>query len=320
MAKVQYVEKRLRQGTLDILETANDIIENMQAQGFVLTLRQLYYQFIAADLFPESWIDPVYNAREGLDPDTKNTEKSYKRLGGMLTDGRLVGIIDWEAIEDRTRSDTSRTHWESTSAILHAAANGYTIDQWEGQDTVPEVWIEKEALAGVFEPTCRKHDVLLFPCRGYPSISAMWEAAMRIGSRFEETGQSTTILHFGDHDPSGCNMSRDIYDRLGVFIDPDAYKVDRIALNMGQIRSNNLPTNPAKVTDSRAKKYIQQYGRVSWELDALDAPTLAALVTQEVEALKDDADAFQQRIEVEIDGQAALREVAVKWGKKNAKK
>ena len=104
MPCICYVTKAFRPDTLAIIQRANKVIVDYQRQGFKLTLRQLYYQFVAKDLLPDSWIDAEYNAKHGLPPDTKNTLKNYKHLGDIINDGRLAGLIDWLPIEDRTRN------------------------------------------------------------------------------------------------------------------------------------------------------------------------------------------------------------------------
>jgi hypothetical protein len=186
----------------------------------------------------------------------------------------LAGLVDWKAIIDRTRELRGRTQWECPEDILRAASQSYHVNYWEGQETVPEVWIEKDALIGVFENVCNKWDVSYFSCRGYTSQSEMWEASQRILKRT----QITKILHFGDHDPSGMDMSRDIRERLEMFTEgEDCFDFTRIALHEEQISKFKLPPNPAKLTDSRAEKYINEYGEESWELDALDPKVLAAL-------------------------------------------
>ena len=86
MSKICYLPRNFRPDTLEIIAKANVVIVDYQQQGFKLTLRQLYYQFIARDLFPESWIDEEYNRKNGLPPDTKNTMKNYKHLGDIIND------------------------------------------------------------------------------------------------------------------------------------------------------------------------------------------------------------------------------------------
>ncbi len=81
-----------------------------------------------------------------------NTQKSYKRVGNVINDARLAGLIDWDAIEDRTRNTITNSHWKSPARILDSVVDSYAADKWADQPYRVEVWIEKEALAGVFEP------------------------------------------------------------------------------------------------------------------------------------------------------------------------
>lgn len=268
MPKIAYEEKNFTPATLAVIEQAEQIIGIYQAQGFQLTLRQLYYQFVARDLIP-------------------NTERSYKRLGNILSDARRAGMIDWEAIEDRTRYLRSNSFWSSPQGILQSARDSYHRDLWSTQDYRIEVWVEKDALVGVIEGVCRDLDVPFFSCRGYVSDSEMWNAAVR-HLRHDERNQSVILLHLGDHDPSGIDMTRDITDRLNLFTnDIGAVEVKRIALTMDQIRDQNPPPNPAKVTDSRYEGYLAEYGDESWELDALEPAFIANLITEHVTEYRD---------------------------------
>jgi len=146
---------------------------------------------------------------------------------------------------------------------------------------VRKVWVEKDALIGVVERACTELDVPFLSCRGFVSQSAMWQAAMRI----KRQGRDTVIIHLGDHDPSGIDMTRDIQDRLDIF----GYGgiVDRIALNLDQIEQYNPPPNPAKVSDSRYEGYVAEYGEDSWELDALDPKAINELITKAINEYTD---------------------------------
>lgn len=287
MPKVKYVKKRFSPATLHMIAQANTIIEEYQAQGFELTLRQLYYQFVSRDLIP-------------------NTQKSYKHLGNVVNDGRLAGTIDWLAIVDRTRNLQSNSHWGGPGEIVEACARQFQIDKWEGQENRPEVWIEKDALAGVIEKVCKRNDVAFFSCRGYTSQSEMWVAAQRL-ERYRDNGQTPVIIHLGDHDPSGIDMSRDIDDRLALFM--GGVEVKRIALNMDQVNKYSPPPNPAKVTDSRAEKYIEKYGHESWELDALEPKVLEKLIEKTILSLRDD-DMWGERVREENAHKQKLEDVA----------
>lgn len=311
MPEICYVPKRFRNATLGIIVKANTIIAEYQKQGFRLTLRQIYYQMIARDLFPESWIDPVYNARHGLPPDTKNTLKNYKRLGDILNDGRLAGLIDWEAIEDRTRALQSNAHWDSPGQIVRACAQQFQYDLWGDQDYYCEVWIEKEALAGVIEGVCNELDVSFFACKGYTSQSEMWVASQRLAEK-ENEGRETVIFHLGDHDPSGIDMTRDITDRLEMF--GSTVDIRRIALSMEQIDEYGPPPNPAKTTDARFEKYCQEFGDDSWELDALEPRVLVDLIRTEVERVRDE-ERWDAQVERQEQAQEELQLVAKQWNR-----
>ncbi len=291
MPKIKYKDINIGQARLDIIEKANEIIDAYEAQGFDLTLRQLYYQFVSRDLIP-------------------NSQREYKKLGDIINDGRLAGLIDWERIVDRTRNLEKRSAWDAPSDIINSAARSYHLSYWQGQEYQPEVWIEKDALVGVIEGVCTELDVPYFSCRGYTSQSEMWSAAQRLLGYIEE-GRTPVILHLGDHDPSGKDMTRDIIDRLTLFTE-DRVRVDRLALNMDQVRQYNPPPNPAKVTDSRATAYIKQFGRQSWELDALEPRVLADLIRDNVNALIDE-DLWNERVSEEADGKRLLTTTAVRW-------
>jgi hypothetical protein len=256
-----------------------------------LTLRQLYYQFVARALI-------------------SNSQSEYKKLGNTLSNARLAGLVDWEAIEDRTRNLMHNTHFGGVSEILEAASKTHRLDLWTDQPCAVEVWIEKEALTGVIADVCRKLDVPYFACRGYVSCSAMWRAGQRAYWRYDSCDQKTIILHFGDHDPSGLDMTRDNSDRLDVFSEfSDCVEVHRIALNMDQIDEFQPPPNFAKLTDTRAAEYITRYGRSSWELDALEPRVIDRLIRDNVD-LYLNQDLFDARLALQKQQRTQLIEVA----------
>lgn len=296
MPKIRYVDNLpiLRNpGKMALVKKANQIIAAYQAQGFDLTLRQLYYQFVSKDLL-------------------ENTVQSYKRLGDIIVDGRLAGLIDWNAIVDRTRNLESLAHWDDAPDILTAISDQFRVDKWARQPRRIEVWIEKEALAGVFERVCQELDVPYFCCRGYTSVSEMWSAGQRLQGYIESgRGQDPIILHFGDHDPSGIDMTRDIIDRLAMFSE-STIQVERLALNMDQVEEYNPPPNPAKTTDSRYASYIEVHGKESWELDALEPAALASLVREAVAQYRDE-DIWAEDEAREAEGQKSLTEIANRY-------
>lgn len=290
MPKICYVPKNFRGSTLAVIEEAERICEEYARQGMDLTLRQLYYQFVSRNLIA-------------------NRDSEYDRLGSIVNDARLAGLIDWGHLIDRTRNLKGLAHWTDPQQIINATRSSYRTDRWADQDNRVEVWIEKDALVGVIGTPANSYDVDYFSCRGYTSQSEMWRAAERL-KRYEEGGQNTVILHLGDHDPSGVDMSRDIADRLHMFgAETD---VRRIALTMDQVNQYNPPPNPAKLSDGRARAYIDRYGPSSWELDALNPTVLRDLVDEHLGDLRDLDQWIESTSRMETE-QEQLAAVSSRW-------
>ncbi len=289
MPKTKYKDIGFGPKRLADVKHANKIIDEYAARGFKLTVRQLYYQFVARDLIP-------------------NRSSEYQRLAQIISHARLGGLIDWGAIEDRGRNLAGVTTWKSPEQIIQSCADQYRIDLWSDQPKRIEVWIEKDALAGVIEPVCRELRVAWFACKGYVSQSAMWDAGANRLRAYCNNGQTPIIIHLGDHDPSGIDMSRDIDDRLNMFAGR-AIRVRRIALTMAQIDEYKPPPNPAKVTDSRFAGYLEKHGEESWELDALDPETLAQLIREAIEP-EVDRELWARRVETELAQRRLLADIA----------
>lgn len=263
-----YQNFKFQRDTRALINTINEIVDDYSDQGFVLTVRQLYYQLVTKNIVP-------------------NTEKSYKRVTSIVNDGRLAGLIDWDAIEDRTREFVRRPNWASGGDILEGCAKQFHMDMWENQEMRPVIIIEKEALAGVFDKVSREYDVHLLAARGYPSGTVLREFAKHV--MLPNSHQRFEFLHFGDHDPSGIDMSRDLRERIDLFAEGMVdFNFERVALNMDQIDEQQPPPNPAKSTDARFQSYYEQYGSESWELDALKPEYLIDLVRTNIEPLIDE--------------------------------
>ncbi len=294
MPRIKYEDKNFRSSTLALIEIVNQIVEEYRAQGYDLTLRQVYYQCVSRDIIP-------------------NNEKSYDKLGRVVGDARMAGLIDWTAIVDRTRILRGNSHWGAPSEIMLSAAENFAIDKWSreyGQEVRPEVWVEKDALVGVVGRVCDELDVNYFSCRGYTSLSEMWSASQRL-LKYKRQGQTPFVIHLGDHDPSGIDMSRDITERLETFTKREL-EFERIALNIDQVEEYNPPPNPAKLSDSRATAYIARFGDESWELDALRPTVIAELITEAVASCRDD-EAWEQAVDHEEGQIKELKAAAKHW-------
>jgi len=265
-----FIEKKFSAAHKHVIKQANQIIEEYLAAGYTLTLRQIHYQFVARDYY-------------------ENNQQNYKRLGKILDAARKAGRIDWDAIEDRTRFVRKVPTWDRPEDIIRSAAEQFKLDPWDLQPVKRriEVWIEKDALVGVIEPVCNDLRIPYFSCRGYGSSSEIYSAGKRLAA-YRRAGYEVMVLHLGDHDPSGVQMSEDNENRLGLFAHGDV-PFRRIALNMDQIQAMpDLPPNFAKETDSRQKWYIDKFGTDdAWELDALTPQFIDRLIRDEVEPLID---------------------------------
>ena len=287
--KKKYKDVRFMPRTLSLIKEIDGIVIDYQRQGYEITLRQLYYQLVAKNIIT-------------------NKQSEYKRVGKIAGKARKAGLLDWNIIIDRTRHISKLNHWQDPGEIIRYFSHSYHIDTRIDQPVYVEIWSEKDALASVLEPICDKHDVPLFICRGYSSITAKYDAAKRF-SRYED--RNPTVIYLGDHDPSGLDMPRELrrsFDMYECFF----VEIRRIALSMTQIEEYSLPPNPAKSTDSRAAKYFAEHGYQSWELDALSPDVLSKLVDDTINELTDHAK-LNARRELQLSQRNELREIADRY-------
>ena len=275
--------------TRGLLEASVQVIAEYRAQGYWLTLRQLYYQLVSRDLIP-------------------NEQRWYKTLGDVVSKGRYGGYIDWDDIVDRGRIPVKPSDWDGPADILRVAASQYRLDRWEGQENYLELWCEKDALSSVLEPICDRFHLYFLANRGYSSSTAIYDAAQRLNTAYSQ-GRRPVVIYLGDHDPSGIDMSRDISDRLETMTGGVWVEVHRLALTFDQVQQYQPPPNPAKLTDSRAQSYIAWYGGESWELDALEPAVLDGMVSSAVTDLLD-LDLYNERLDQEEVDKDAIRRVA----------
>lgn len=294
--KAKFIDKKFGSAALLLLQQIDAILKNYEAQGYDLSLRQLYYQLVAANIVP-------------------NTEQSYKGIGNLVSEARLAGLVDWDMIKDRGRVMSKNSHWTTPREIIEACGRQFQIDKWDTQSNYVEVMVEKQALEGVLEPVCRELDVPFTANKGYSSSSSLYEAGRRMLERIQD-GKEIHVIYLGDHDPSGIDMSRDVEERLRLFseVEDRGGRLDlhRVALNFDQIRKLRPPENPAKMTDSRAAGYVSRFGVSSWELDAIEPRALATLVRNQVKELRDDEEWAK-----EVARETAMREEIAKLASKS---
>jgi len=181
-----------------VISHIKDIVSTYAKDRYILTLRQLHYQLVT-----KNW--------------TVNHDTAYKKLSSILDDCRYSGEVDWKGFEDRGRVPSIPYMVDDIADAFQDTINTYRIDRQKGQPNHVELWTEKDALSGILSRSTRKYGIYLVVNKGYTSSSAIYGAYERIVERILN-GQSVTILYFGDHDPSGLDMIRDIRERLTFFL------------------------------------------------------------------------------------------------------
>lgn len=251
-----YKPWRPRPKTLGPLKPAVDFVNQYRP----VTVRQIYYGLVSRQII-------------------ELTEKDYKRMVRIATRARLAGLIPFDAIVDDTRKAEKTPSWEDIQEIMDVAIRQYRSDWWADQDNYVEIWLEKRALRRIFYPITNAYDVHLCVGGGYQSWPEIWEAKKR---RFESReGQDIIILYFGDLDPSGKDMPRDIENRFNTLNTPVTMK--EIALTREDIEEYNLPRNPMKPKDTRNEWYLRKYGiNYAVELDALPPDILREKIEQAI--------------------------------------
>lgn len=249
------------------------------------TVRQLYYQLVSRGVI-------------------EKTEAAYKGIVCRLTaEMRRAGIIPYGWLADNTRWMRIPTTYTGLNAALVSMQEHYRRNILTEQGVRIEIWLEKDALAGVVVEETARYHVPLLVTRGYPSLSYLYEAAEAIIA----SGVPTFIYYFGDHDPSGVDIPRKVKVDLAEM--GAEFEFERVAVNEGQIREFNLPTRPTKQTDTRAKNFSGE----SVELDAIEPDTLRAMVRGCIEQHIDPVLLHRTRL-VEAEERATLARIAATFG------
>ncbi len=254
------------------IKLIGQVKEILNSYSIALTIRQLYYQLVAKQIIP-------------------NNLKSYKRLDSILSKARKSNYLDFDAFTDRIRRPIKHGSWLNLNNFIADVKKSYSKDKWENQKNYVEVWLEKDALAGIFEPITQKYDVNLLVGRGYQSLSSLNDAANRFPSK------DIYILYFGDFDPTGLDIPRSAEDNLEECfgISPS---FERIALTREDIDKHQLPPAPAKTTDSRTYAFVKEHGNIAVELDALPPDVLEKKIEENIEKYLD-FEQFEKDLRVE---------------------
>lgn len=248
----------LAQKTIDLIEHAYAILQEYNP----MTLRQVYYQLVSRKLL-------------------ENKRSEYQRLSNALVRARQEDLIPWDWIEDRVRRPLNVHMWENLPDFLNTVRHAYRKNTWQDQPAYIEVWLEKDALSGIFADITEGYGVTLVVGRGYNSWSAYNQAARR----FQKQGKPVNVLYFGDFDPSGEDILRALDEGLNFFGTRPV--IEKVALTMNDIERYDLPPDFTKKSDTRAASFVRKHGDIAVELDALPLPVLQEKIKNSIESSLD---------------------------------
>jgi len=204
----------------------------------------------------------------------EKTEAQYKStVIRLLSRMRREKEIPFDWIADNTRWMRKPSSYSSLEAMLENTARTYRRSVWDSQDAYVEIWLEKDALAGVFYQVTQRWDVPLMVTRGFSSLSFLHTAAEEIKDQ-SARGKETFIYYFGDHDPSGRVNDRVIERDLREFADGVDFHFERMAVTLEQIAEWSLPSRPTKTRGTHAKTFKGD----SVELDSIPPKQLESLI------------------------------------------
>jgi hypothetical protein len=246
-----------RRSTKAEVEARRSALYEIVNAGRPMTVRQVFYQATVRGLIEKE-------------------ESGYTKVQTDLVWLRRNGELPYNWLADNTRWQRKPQSFAGVEDALEETARLYRKDLWRDADAYVEIWLEKDALAGVVYPITARYDVPLMVARGYASLSFLHNAAEYINS----LDVPAYVYHFGDFDPSGVNAGEKIEETLRELAPLAVINFERIAVNQAQITAWDLPTRPTKRSDTRARRFASDQ---SVELDAIEPNQLRAIVQDTIE-------------------------------------
>ena len=231
------------------------VLRSLDQQGPPMTVRGLFYN-----------CENVYHV-------VGKTEQGYEQVAAQVLAMRRAGVLPYSFIADNTRWMRKPRTYDGLAAFFEEGAKAYRRALWTGRNVYVEVWCEKDAIAGILREITDEWDVPLLVVRGYSSETFAFNAAEQIKSM----GKETYIYYFGDWDPHGVGISRDIERKLRGF--GARFSFTRVAVTGEQVRSGGLPTRPPKAKDPKSRTWLGP----CVEVDAVPANTLRDMVRSCIE-------------------------------------
>lgn len=275
------------QRTAELVEKTLNVFDDFAGS---MSTRQVYYQLVSRGV-------------------VENNARAYDRVQRLVVDLRRNGAVNYDRVVDRTRGKHQMPGWEGVESLMNSAAKQYRRDFWSEQPTVVMVACEKQALEGIFAEVVDTYGASLWILRGYSSESFAFEWANEI-KLLTESGADVEIAYFGDHDPSGLGIEQDAAAKLRSH--GAKFKWTRWGLREGDFAQYKLINIPVKRTDSRAAKYLQQFGDMAAELDAMPPDELRRRIRRSITSAID-AEAWKRVERVELVERESLNLITKNW-------
>lgn len=274
--------------TKNELQELDNLLIDIVRNEHPLTVRRAFYVAVSAG---------------GID----KTEAGYNTIKRRMLALRRARRIPYSWVTDGTRYIVKPRTWNSPADALTETARLYRLDLWARADTIPQVFVEKDAIAAVIQPSTDLWGVALGVLRGYPSETFAWSVAASL-----DPDRRHVLYQLGDHDPSGVDAWRAFTDRVGTFAAETKTEVEfvRLAVTPAQIVELDLPTRPTKKTDTRSSNFDGP----SVEVDTVPTGYLQQLV-QEAIASHVDAHELEVLEVAEQQERHQLEALAAGWGR-----
>jgi hypothetical protein len=248
---------RPRAETRQLLEQTQAVLDEYRDQ-LPLTLRQIFYRLVGAHGY-------------------EKTELAYKRLTELLNKARRAGLVDMSAIRDDGFATDQPLFFESVHHFLRRVvgwADQLRLDRQRGQERRLVLWCEASGMVPQLARVAGPFGIEVCSSGGFDSLTDKH----RIGQLW--AGSVVTVLHIGDHDPSGVHVFSSLAEDIEAFVADYGGDVEfiRLAVTPEQAAFYCLPSAPPKPTDRRSFE-----GNETWQAEALDPRMLAAIVSAAIE-------------------------------------
>ncbi|WP_235815601.1 hypothetical protein [Cypionkella psychrotolerans] len=252
--------KRQRASHAEMADRDAFLINYAHAHG-PITVRGLYYQ-------------AEVHAVAGID----KTESGYRKVQAQVLKLRREGRLNYEAIADSSRFMRKPQTFNGWEDALRDTARFYRKDLWADTDLEVEIWLEKNALAGVLFPVTSEYDVPLMCTGGFSSETFAHEAVARLRG----SGRTLIVHALYDFDRSGGDASRSLCEKVERFGHDYGVPVQfrSLGLSFDQVTQFKLPTRPAKDGTKADRRWPHAFAA---ELDALPPDELRRIVRDAIE-------------------------------------